>query len=256
MKAEQVIRGAAVGAVIATCAAGIGSARAETGASDPKAVSIAKQVMAALGGAERWNALPGLRWTFGVEIRDTVRNARHHAWNRFTGWHRVEGKDRNGTFCIIHNLNDGKGMAWVNGVSIEGDSLAKLIERGKALWVNDGYWLLMPYKMLDPGVTVKIADPVTRDGTTYDRIALSFTNVGLTPGDQYWVDVAHDTHRVERWEMVLQGEKPPARVYSWEGWEEHGGLWFATAHRQGTLNVFTRDIETVKSFGPDEFRKP
>jgi hypothetical protein len=56
--------------------------------------------------------------------------------------------------------------------------------------------------------------------------------------------------------MVLQGSQPPPRSYTWEGWEEHDGLWFPTAHRQEQANVFTRDIETVKEFRPGEFTGP
>jgi hypothetical protein len=226
-------------------------------ASDPAAIELAEQVIAALGGAPRWNALPGLRWTFSVEIRDTVKSSRRHSWNKMTGWHRVEGRERSGRpFVIIHNLNDGTGKAWVDGQPIEGDSLHTLIERGKALWVNDAYWFLMPYKLLDPGVILALDTPVVRDGTTYDRLALSFDHVGLTPGDHYWVDIERGTRRVRAWHMVLEGDQPPPRTYTWEGWEQQDGLWFATAHRQGDLNIATGSIETVQTFGPTEFSAP
>ena len=49
-------------------------ARSETPASDPKAVAIADQVMQALGGKQPWDALNGLRWSFGAEVNDTVRD--------------------------------------------------------------------------------------------------------------------------------------------------------------------------------------
>lgn len=42
--------------------------------SDPKAIAVADQVMAALGGHDRWDRLVGLEWTFDVAIRDTVRS--------------------------------------------------------------------------------------------------------------------------------------------------------------------------------------
>jgi hypothetical protein len=230
---------------------------ADAPASDPAATALAHEVMEALGGQARWDALPGLRWSYGAEVNDTVRATRRHAWNKHTGWHRVEGLDRAGNrYVIIHNLNDGAGRAWVAGQTIEGDSLRKLIERGKNLWVNDAYWMLMPYKMLDPGVILSLEAPVERGGKTCDRIAMRFENVGLTPGDRYWVDIERDTRRVCAWEMVLQGQQPPPRVYTWEGWEEHDGLWFPTARRDGTTNVFTRDVVTVREFPASEFTAP
>src|SRR5262245_3812423 len=96
-------------------------------ASDPKAIEIADQVMKSLGGKKRWDDLVGLRWTFGGSVNDTVRNSRRHAWNKHTGWHRVEGKTRAGqSYCFIHQVGvTDKGMAWMDGVAIEGDSLQK-----------------------------------------------------------------------------------------------------------------------------------
>lgn len=231
------------------------AARAD-GASDPAALALAAQVMERLGGEARWNALPGLRWTFGVEQRDTVRTERRHAWHKHAGLHRVEGVDRAGDrYVIVQDLDTGEGRAWVAGRAVEGDSLAKLLERGRALWVNDTYWMLMPYKMRDPGAILAMADPVTRDGEVFDRIAMRFDGVGLTPGDRYWVEIDRE-RRVRAWDMVLQGREPPPQRYTWEGWVERDGLWFPTAHRQDDRNVFIRDIEPVRAFRDGEFTTP
>ena len=231
--------------------------RAETPASDRKAVAIADQVMKALGGKQRWDDLVGLRWTFGASVNDTVRNSRRHAWNKHTGWHRVEGKTRAGqSFCFIHRVGTNEGMAWMDGVAIEGDSLQKLLKRANSLWINDTYWMLMPYKLRDPGVTLKYEGEAREGNARYDKLALTFENVGETPGDHYWVFVNRADHRIDRWEMVLQSDQPPPAAYTWEGWEQHDGLWFPTAHRQDKSNVFTNAIETVKEFKPAEFSAP
>ena len=231
--------------------------RAETPASDPKALAIADQVMQALGGKKRWDGLVGLRWTFGTSVNDTVRSSRRHAWNKHAGWHRVEGKTRAGqSFCFIHHVGTDQGMAWMDGVPIEGDSLQKLLKRANSLWINDTYWMLMPYKLRDPGVTLKYEGETREGGAVYDKLALTFANVGETPGDHYWVFVNRLDPRVQRWEMVLQSDQPPPRMYTWEGWEPHGGLWFPTAHRQDKVNVFTNAVETVKEFRPTEFTAP
>jgi hypothetical protein len=232
-------------------------AHAEPEASDPKAVALAARVMDALGGEAAWNALPGLRWTFASTVRDTTRSPRRHAWNKHTGWHRVEGADRAGDrYVVIHNVNTGEGRAWVAGNAIEGDSLAKLVERGKALWINDTYWMLMPYKMRDPGVILSMEEPVTRDGRLCDRVAMRFEQVGRTPGDRYWVDIDRATHRVCGWDMVLEGDAPPPRSFTWEDWEVHDGLWFPTSHVRGETNIRTFEIETVRAFGAAEFTAP
>lgn len=226
--------------------------------SDARAVAIANSVMDALGGQKQWAALRGLRWTFGVQVGDSIRASRRHAWDKVTGQHRVDGVNRQGqTFTIIHTVGDTTaGMAWVDGTEIVGDSLHKLIKRADALWVNDSYWFLMPYKLRDPGVTLGYAGDTTMAGATYDKLALSFAQVGLTPGDHYWVYVDRADHRVKHWEMVLQGDTPPPVGYTWGGWEQHDGLWFPTEHRRDSTNVFTNKVETVASFPATEFEKP
>lgn len=248
-------------ALLALAAAGAAprAARAQTPPSDPHAVRVAERVMEALGGRARWDALGGLRWTFGVSTHDTVRVTRRHAWDKRTGWHRVEGRDRAGVaFLFIHRLDSPEGAAWMDGRPVEGDSLQKLLRQATALWVNDTYWMLMPYKLRDPGVILRDDGGAEHDGKRYHKLALSFERVGLTPGDRYWVYVEERTGRVERWEMILQSDPPagPPTAYTWEGWEEHGGLWFATAHRNGGRNVFIRDIETVSAFPAGTFEAP
>ena len=232
-------------------------ALAETPDSDPRAVAIADQVMKSLGGKERWDALVGLRWTFQGAVGDTLRPGRRHAWNKHTGWHRVDGTSRQGQpFCFIDQLDRGEGMAWMDGTSIEGDSLGKLMRRAKSLWTNDTYWMLMPYKLRDPGVRLGYDGEVREGDTTYDRITLAFDHVGETPGDRYWVYVNRSNHRVEKWEHLLQGASPPPVSWSWEGWEQHDGLWFPTIHRRGSNTIYTRDVETVSAFPAETFRTP
>lgn len=234
------------------------SAGAETAASDPRAVAIADRVMAALGGQERWDRLRVLRWTFEASVNDTLRPGRRHSWDKHTGWHRVDGTTAAGQpFCYIENLNDSTGMAWVGGNPIAGDSLKKLMNRAHGMWINDSYWFLMPYKLRDPGVTLKY-DGEVRDstGAVYDRLALSFENVGMTPGDRYWVHVNRGNHRVERWEHLLQSAQPPPVPWTWEGWEAHDGLWFPTAHRNANRILYTRAVQTASQPGPKEYTAP
>ena len=235
------------------------AACAETAKSDLKAVQVADEVMKTLGGRDHWDALGAIRWSFDVSLDDTVRASRRQAWDKHTNWYRVEGVNRQGQkFVLTTKLDTGEGHAWVNGQAIEGDSLKKLMKRAHSLWTNDSYWLLMPYKLRDPGVTLTY-DSEFRDstGNVFDKLALAFENVGETPGDHYWVYVNRRTHRIEHWDMVLQGEQPPPEQWTLEGWEQHGGLWFATVHRHaGKRVVYTRNVETPTSFPAGTFDTP
>jgi len=257
-RASRICRLALTAALALLALARVAPARAETPDSDPRAVAIADRVTKKLGGKDRWDKLPGLRWTWEVSINDTIKGSRRHSWDKMHGWQRVEGKTRTGDSYVYVTQLDGPGPphAWVNGNEITGDSLQKLAARSKSLWTNDSYWFLMPYKLRDPGVHLGMASDTTVEGVKYQRITLSFDKVGETPGDRYWVYVNPKTDRVERWEHLLQGAPPPPVMWTWEGWEEHDGLWFPTAHRQPGRAILTGHVETVSAFPPGTFDKP
>jgi hypothetical protein len=228
-------------------------------ASDPRAIEVADRVMSALGGKARWDSLPGLRWAFGVMVNDTMRGAmRRHAWDKHTGWHRVDGMDRQGNnYVFIHKVGSTEGMAWIAGKKMEGDTLTALLKRAQSLWTNDTYWLLMPYKLRDPGVNLGYDGEAVENGVTYDKLALTFDKVGETPGDRYWVYVNRANNRVEIWEHILQGQPPPAVRWTWEKWEQDGGLWFPSYHNGAeNRSVCTLYAKAVTKFNDTEFTAP
>lgn len=197
-------------------------------ASDPKAVAIAEQVSAALGGEAAWRKTRFLRFDFAVEADGKIAMARSHYWDKWTGRYRVEGKTKEGkSFLVLMNLNSRQGRAWLDGKPAAGNELEELLERGFAVWVNDTYWLLMPYKLRDPGVSLALAGEAKIGGTLCDKLLLTFEGVGLTPKDRYWVFVNRSTRLVERWEYVLQGEKGSPTRWDWKGWKAHGAIQLA-----------------------------
>ena len=246
--------------MVALCLAAVLSAPAHAAApdSDPRAVAIAQQVLKSLGGRERWSALTGVRWTYGALVRDSLQSPRHHAWNALTGAHRIDGVTRSGVqFLFIHTVGDTTpGIAIMNGARIGGDSLRVLTNRAQSLWENDSWWFLMPYRLLDPGTHLRYETQVQDAQGAFDRIAMTLDHGGLTPGDRYWLYVNQKTHRIERWEYVQQASTPPPLTWTWDGWEEHDGLWFATAHRRGFTLIMTNAIQTVKAFPATEFQAP
>jgi hypothetical protein len=203
------------------------SAPVATAAVDPAATAIADQVMAALGGESAWKATRFLRFDFAVESDGKIVSSRSHYWDKWTGRYRVEGKDKQGAFVVLMNLDSRDGSAWREGKPAEGEAKKQLLEQGYGAWVNDSYWLLMPYKLRDPGVSLKLAGETKEGEAVYDRLALSFEGVGLTPKDRYWVFVNRASHLVDRWEYILEGEKGPATRWEWRGWKRFGAIQLA-----------------------------
>jgi len=197
-------------------------------ASDPKAVALADQVTEALGGEKAWAATRYLRFDWAVERGGKTVVTRAHTWNKHTGAYRLEGKTKDGkAYTVVMNLNDKQGKAVLDGKPLEGDALKKQLESAYGAWVNDGYWLIMPYKLKDPGVVLTLdGEQKTAEGE-WDKLLLSFQSVGLTPKDRYWVYVNRKTHLVDRWDFILQGEEGPASTFLWKGWKKHGNVMLA-----------------------------
>jgi hypothetical protein len=128
---------------------------------------------------------------------------------------------------VAMNLNTKVGSATVGGAPLAGEELKKALETGYAWWVNDAYWLLMPYKMRDPGVVLTLAGQEKKGEDAWDKVRLTFEGVGLTPKDRYWVFVNAKTGLVDRWEFVLKGEKTPPVPFDWKGWKAHGRIQLA-----------------------------
>jgi hypothetical protein len=184
--------------------------------------------MQRLGGEEAWKATRFLRFDFAVESDGKTVMRRAHTWDRRTGRYRVEGKDGEGRDVIVlMSLWTRKGQAWVGGEPAAGEELTKLLEAGYAWWTNDAYWLLMPYKMRDDGVTLGYAGLEAKQTGTWDKVLLTFESVGLTPKDKYWVFVNRKTDLVDRWEYVLKGEDAAPTPWEWSGWKEYGDIMLA-----------------------------
>ena len=208
--------------LLGLCALLPSSAAAEATAAE----TLAAQVMEALGGEEAWQTTRFIRFNFA--------DFRTHHWDKHTGRHRLEFKDRAGHHhVVLHNVVSHQGKAWRDGARLEGEELAQVLEAARAAWINDTYWLLMPYKLRDPGVTLALDGQETIDGVAYDKLHLSFAGVGLTPGDQYWAYINPQTHLMDRWAYVLQsfedGQEPT--VWDWTGWQRHGDIMLASGRK-------------------------
>ena len=189
--------------------------------SDPKAIEIADRVMEAMGGRDSWDATRYLTWRFF--------GRRLHVWDKHTGRIRVEGVGREDgkPYVILMNLHDGSGRAWRDGNEITDDAeLAEMLDGGEAAWINDSYWLVMPYKLKDSGVTLEhLGEGTMQDGRLAEVLQLTFEGVGRTPENKYHVYVAHDSGLVEQWDFYATADDAEPRFQiPWHEWRPFGGI--------------------------------
>ena len=239
-------------AVLAVIVAASASGPALAGV-DPKAAAIAGQVLAELGGQKAWDETRYLHFGFA--------GRRQHWWDKWDGRYRLEGKTKEGQgFVVLMNVNTREGAAWLDGQALQGEDLAKQLENAYGAWINDTYWLLMPYKLQDPGVNLVYAGEETIGDVTYDKLALSFEKVGLTPGDRYWAYVNRATRRMDRWEYILQSDPPgqAPTAWRWVDWQRYGKILLSPLRQQvtGDRSIALAPIEAPATLPETVFTDP
>ena len=226
------------------------------GQTDPRAIEVADRALQAMGGQQAWDATRHLVFTFAVQERDEVLVERTHFWDKWEQRHRVQGRTGDGTrYVVIEDLQTRSGKVWLDGEPVEGALRDPWLERAWAMWTNDTYWLLMPYKLRDPGVNLSWEGEETIGETIYDKLHLSFDEVGLTPGDQYWGWFNRKTGLMDRWAFILEQQEPPSRVYEWRDWRPYGTIMLATDRipAEGERAIVFRDLATPSSLPESVF---
>ena len=228
-------------------------------APDAKAAAIADVVMKAGGGDAGWAATKYLRFTFAVEKDGALRTSRTHYWDRVAGRHHIEwtAKDGKSLVCVQY-LDTREGVCTAGDQPLFDSDAKPYLDTAYDMWINDTYWLLMPYKMKDPGVHLKYDGEAKEGGKVYDKVLLTFDNVGLTPKDRYWAYVDRQTHRMDKWAFVLQNEKgepgsDEPSVWKWTGWSKFGGMMLSTdkTSADGKTKILFKDLAAFDKL-PDE----
>lgn len=222
--------------------------------------SVAMRIYEASGGPEAWNALPYLRFKFSVQRSQERGRVIHHFWDRTTGNYRLEFPGPgNIPYVALFNIGTREGKAYWQGTALTEEENSGRMDDAYHRFINDTYWLLAPFKLFDPGVNrTYVPDSSNAD---FDVIKLTFGDVGLTPGDQYWLYADKETGRLAQWSYILQSDAPGTapRTFVWEDYEEHvtpaGSLFFASRKRGlGTaFAILTDGIETPTQVSEDLF---
>jgi hypothetical protein len=221
--------------------------------SDPKAVAVADASLEAMGGQAAWDGTHYLRFNFV--------GRRTHYWDRWSGRHRLEGKTKEGeSYVVLDNITTRKGSVYIDGKPVDGEKASKMVEGSYGAWVNDTYWLLMPYKLKDPGVNLTYVGHQQIDGKDYEEISLTFGPVGLTPGDHYWAWFNAGTHLMDRWAYLLQDQPRDAAptVWLWQGWQRYGKIMLAPHRVQpdGEKKLELSDILVADTMPDAVFTSP
>ena len=183
---------------------------------DKKADAIVKEMLTAMGGINNYNNTHFIEWDFVN---------RKLFWDKWTGDVRVENPTANQV--ILVNINTLKGKVYENGILVKDETKANgLLEKGKNWWINDSYWLVMPWKLQDPGVTLTyVKTDKLPNGKAADILQLTFSAVGVTPENKYWLYVDKENHLIQQWAYYKNfNDAEPKFLKPWNNYQKAGNI--------------------------------
>jgi hypothetical protein len=205
--------------------------------SDAKAIAIADEVMRAQGGFEAWSATRYIKWDFF--------GSRTLIWDKHG--QRVNIQFKKKPLKIIADFNLGTTRVWLNDAAqTHPDSLEKYHRIANEVLINDSYWLVMPFKLKDTGVTLKyLGASATQDGKPSDLLQMTFKNVGVTPDNKYHVWVDQTTRLVSQWAFFEKyTDEKPRFTNPWADYQKYGNILLSSSRGEGRMGNI-EVLETV-----------
>ncbi|CAM3046827.1 hypothetical protein [Flavobacterium frigoris] len=183
---------------------------------DKKADEIVKNMLTAMGGLKNYNKTHFIQWNFGN---------RKLFWDKWTGNVRIENPTEDQV--ILVNINTLKGKVYENGILVKDQTKVNgLLRKAKNWWINDSYWLVMPWKLQDPGVNLTyVKTDKLPDGKTADILQLTFSAVGVTPDNKYLLYVDREDHLIKQWAHYKNfNDAKPKFVKPWNNYQKVGSI--------------------------------
>lgn len=197
-------------------------------ASDKEAIQLADDVMASMGGRKAWDQTRYVGWNFF--------GRRYLIWDKKEKRARIDDL-RDSTVYLI-NLVDETGTIFRGDQEIKEPALAdSLVDRGIGIWINDSYWLVMPFKLKDSGVTLTYQGiKPTTEGKDADVLSLVFEEVGNTPQNKYLVYIDQESRLVSQWDYYSNREDSIPRISTpWKNYQPFGKIMLSGDRGQNKL---------------------
>ena len=179
--------------------------------------------IAAAHGFGVWDDVGQLDFAFAVDVSDTNRVTREWSW--------FPRED-----SVV--LRGEGGVGFRRSGALDSAALA-----ADADFINDSYWLLMPFYLVwsEDGYerAVTYRDTMPLSGEIGTKVTVQYrAEGGYTPGDAYDLYVGDD-YRLREWVFRKGGQPEPSMVTDWSGYETSGGIVLPTDHRgEGPVRIY------------------
>ncbi|NEM96102.1 DUF6503 family protein [Pontibacter burrus] len=219
---------------------------APAAAQDKKAQELAQKVMQQMGGKQGWNNTRFIAWSF----RD-----QYQVWDKKADRFRWE-KD---SLVAIINTRTKDGRVYVDGKELQsGKEKQKLLDKAYAAWINNAYWLVMPFKLQDPGVNLKyIGGGKTMNGAAADMLEMTFDHVGLTPENKYHLWIDKKSGLITQWAYFKDfHDKEPTFMRRWADYKNYGTIMLASDRSNPESDFTIANIATPSQIPNTTFNSP
>lgn len=178
-----------------------------------------------------FDTLPYLQWEF-------FRAGQKYFWDKKQNKAIIEW----GTNKVVMDLDSQEATSFVSGTQQSGSEHDKLKAKAWSNWCNDSFWLIAPFKMMDPGTSREIIElEGGRQG-----IKVTYGGGGVTPGDTYLWELDKNLRPTgwKMWTSII----PVKGIYSkWSGWVEQAGIQFSTEHTIFGKEVVMKNVKAGRS---------
>jgi len=243
-----------------------GLAAFDPAASDPRALALVDQAVAALGGRVEWDKVKQIQWNERHTLEGKLVGVSGHAWDRWNGRHRfeefsiasMERAEKEGrpdeiqVQVAMYDLFDhqGKGTVTVDNVRVDAATRDKVIAIAYDVFREASYRLAAVYKLEDPGVKLAMAEPI-QPVKDHCKPSCEVVRVTFAPaaGTDTWLVGFNSQSKLPE---ILEKQLPKGRVgLGLSGWTKVGGLKFPTRiENLGPGEVF--QISNIRVGDPDD----
>jgi hypothetical protein len=195
--------------------------------SDPAAVELADSVMSAMGGRDNWDNTRFVSWSFS--------GRRNLVWDKQGGRVRITVPEE--SLIYLLNLSNGQGKVRLRHHEVtDPDSLKRMLQQARSIWINDSYWLIMPFELKDSGVTLSyLGEDTLATGGKCNVMDLTFTHTGQDPESKYRVYVDLADNLVKQWSYFKSANQDSATfTRPWDNYKKYGNILLSADRSDGS----------------------
>ena len=184
---------------------------------DDRSRELIGAVETAMGGRAAYEQKPYLVWNFFGK--------RKTYWDRRNNRVRIEQPEAGSV--ILYDPKTRATTAYLADTLVTGNRALTKPKEAENIFINDAYWLLLPWKLRDPGVNVRyLGTKAGMMGRDMEVLELTYdVGTGLTPKNKYHIYIDPQTNLVAQWDFYADASDPEPRLTNpWLNYQDYGGI--------------------------------